>query len=67
MSNQNIDLGLAVMCCYAHPGESYNREEIAAWCDCTKEAIRNIEAKALRKLRVKLGPILKETDIDNLE
>ena len=32
-------------------GRPYSRSEIAAWCDCMPEAIKDIEAKALAKLR----------------
>ena len=46
-----IDLGLALMRCYSVPGTAYTQSEIAAWCGCSSEAIRQIEDRAIRKLR----------------
>ena len=51
---QRIDLGLALLSFYAEPGEQYGYDEIAEWCDCTPEFIRQIEQRALKKLRVAL-------------
>jgi len=35
----------------AIPGESLTTHDIAAWCDCTPQAITNIERSAMVKLR----------------
>ena len=48
---RRIDLGLAVSGALLKPGETRSLEEIAAYCDCHKNAIFQIEAKALKKLR----------------
>jgi DNA-directed RNA polymerase sigma subunit (sigma70/sigma32) len=49
--SRRIDLGLAVLSVLREPGKLYSLAEIAAWCDCTHEAIRVIEEKAMKKLR----------------
>lgn len=46
-----VDLGLAVMSAMAERGAMFTREEIGAFADCSGEAIRLIERRALRKLR----------------
>lgn len=33
------------------PGQRCDYMEIAIWCDCSRERIRQIEQKALKKLR----------------
>jgi len=38
------------MAALAKPGVEHIQEEIAAWCDCTVQTVREIE-KALTKLR----------------
>lgn len=46
-----IDLGLALLSVRREPGERFSHREIAAWCDCTEVRVRQIERKALMKLR----------------
>lgn len=48
--------GLRKLCEKAKPGYKHTYEEIADACGVDKEWIRQIERRALRKLRVKLGP-----------
>jgi DNA-directed RNA polymerase specialized sigma24 family protein len=45
-----IDLGLAILSA-TRPGKQLSCAEIAAYCDCTPEAIRHVEQKALARLR----------------
>ena len=47
----NIDLGLAILSVLANPGEPLTLDDIAAWCGCSRQAIENIERRALKKLR----------------
>lgn len=49
-----IDLGLALLSLVALPGVSLTGEDIAAWCDCTHQAIHRIELRALWKIRTAL-------------
>ena len=61
MSNQTekgnkIDLGLALLSVLLLPGEWLTLDDIAAWCDCSRERIRQIEESALRKVRRRLTP-----------
>lgn len=46
----SIDIGLAVLCAIK-PGVPLSRSAIASACDCSEERIREIEERALRKLR----------------
>ncbi|WP_042724556.1 sigma factor-like helix-turn-helix DNA-binding protein [Chthoniobacter flavus] len=46
-----IDLGLAILGAVTEPGQCRTHEEIAAYCGCTKQAISQIEWRAIRKLR----------------
>jgi DNA-directed RNA polymerase sigma subunit (sigma70/sigma32) len=46
-----IDLGLALLKSSAHPGDTFSYDEIAAYCGCSANAVRDIEQKALAKLR----------------
>src|SRR5262245_50853771 len=50
----NIELGLAVSALTMLPGETRTLEEIAAYCNCSRERIRQIEFRALRKMRIRL-------------
>ena len=52
--SERIDLGLALLSKLRAPGERLTCAEIAGWCDCSPEAIRAIEAKALAKVRRQL-------------
>jgi hypothetical protein len=47
---KRIDLGLAIISAISPPGRAWSYVEIAAFCDCSKTAIQQIERKALRKL-----------------
>ena len=53
--SEAIDLGLALLSIARIPGEPLTLEDIAAWCDCTRERIRQIERDALRKIRRRLS------------
>lgn len=44
-------IGLELLSLHAKRGVKLTRDDIAAWCGCTQEAIRRIEVQALRKLR----------------
>jgi len=52
---ERIDLGLALLSATAPPRSKLSAAEIAAWCDCTPAMITGIEARALRRLREKVG------------
>lgn len=51
--SQRIDLGLALLARRTLPGETYTHTEIAAYCGCSSERIRQIEMRALRKVRAR--------------
>lgn len=53
MKKPSIDLGLAVSGLNSIYGVPKTHQEIAAYCDCTWQAIYRIEQKALRRLRNK--------------
>lgn len=53
-----IDLGLAVSRLSLQPGQRRTLKEIAAYCECTKEGIRQIENNAILKLRARLQKLL---------
>jgi hypothetical protein len=61
---QRTDLGLAISGATLAPGKTRTLDEIAAYCDVTKEAVRAMEVRALQKLRKRLvyhrDPILTE-------
>lgn len=63
-TNDDIDLGLAVLATLRAPGECLTRDTMAAACNCTKVAIDRIEKKAMRKLanrlRFQADPELRE-------
>lgn len=48
---ERVDLGLAILSVLAIPGEPLTMDDIAAWCDCSRQAIEQIERKALKKIR----------------
>jgi hypothetical protein len=60
---QQIDLGLALLAILRKPGQTFTREDISAWADCSPQAIFDIERKALRKARraLKKAGIILET------
>lgn len=47
----HVDLGLALLSLVAIPNVPLTYYDIAAWCDCSPQAIQNIERDALKKLR----------------
>lgn len=47
--------GLRRMCKDQKPGQTFTRDEIAAQCEVTPDAIRFHEKRALRKMRERLG------------
>ncbi len=53
-TNDDIDLGLAVLSAIRAPGEILSFDAMAAACNCTKTAIDRIEKKAMRKLAHRL-------------
>ena len=55
-----LDLGLALLHTRALPGICYTQDEIAAFGGCSRSAIAQIEARAIRKLRRRLGEALPE-------
>lgn len=54
-ATRRIDLGLAILSVLRKPGQTLTSNDIAAWCDCSGQAIRQIEAKAIRRLRNKFS------------
>lgn len=46
-----IDIGLAILGTKPLPRSGRSRTEIAAYCGCSRERIRQIEERALRRLR----------------
>lgn len=51
---RRVDLGLALLSVARKPGVELSCRDIAAWCDCSEEAVRLILQKALQKLHFKL-------------
>jgi hypothetical protein len=50
-----VDLGLAVLSAIRPQGHSLDTPTIAAACDCSYQAIQQIEYRALAKLRRRLS------------
>jgi hypothetical protein len=48
---RRMALGLAISGALLKPGETRSQAELAAFCGCTRNAIWEIERRALRKLR----------------
>lgn len=46
-----IDLGLAILSAVNQGRNIFNREDLAAWCECDPESIRLIELRTLRRVR----------------
>lgn len=57
---ERLDLGLAISRLSMQPGQTRTLEEIAAYCECTREAIRKIEKSALAKMKARLQIELQE-------
>ena len=51
---ERINLGLDLLAMRTPPGVELTQTEIAAWCGCRSEYIRQIEERGLRKIRRKL-------------
>jgi hypothetical protein len=49
--SERIGLGLAILHAPHEPGECFSYTDIAEWCGCTPEAIKDIQEKALARLR----------------
>lgn len=64
---ERVNLGLAILSCLAIPGVPLTLEDIAAFCDCSRQAIEHIERRALRKLRVRLNATTLAELRENLE
>lgn len=57
---EEVDLGIAIAHALTKPGQIRTSREIAAYANCLPQNIEQIEAKALRKLRVRFGKQLLE-------
>ncbi len=57
-SRPDIDLGLAVISAVSTPGLRWTQAAIAEVCNCTPQAIQQIERRALKKLRKRLGCLI---------
>lgn len=55
-----VMLGLEIAALHAKPGVPMSMEEIAAFCDCSKQAIDGSYQKALRKIRNRMSPQLRK-------
>lgn len=51
---ERADLGLAILCAMVRPGVTLSRPEIAAWMDCTMQAVDKIEKRAMKKIANRL-------------
>ncbi len=49
--SERINLGLAILSALAEPHAQLSCEDIAAWCDCDPESVKNIEHKAIAAVR----------------
>lgn len=52
--SERIDLGLALLELVAVPGVGLSSRHIAAWCNCSFQAIWLIEQSALKKVKERL-------------
>jgi len=56
--SERVNLGLAISGALLEPGESRSFQEIALYCDCSKQAIEQLYRRAIRKAHrsmVRLG------------
>ncbi|OFC71792.1 hypothetical protein [Alteromonas confluentis] len=51
--NPEIEIGLTALCLHAQPDVTLTRQEIADVCNCSDQAIREIEIRALKKATVR--------------
>ncbi|HYG24499.1 MAG TPA: hypothetical protein VEH04_17100 [Verrucomicrobiae bacterium] len=49
--SDDIEFGLKLLTAIAEPGVRYDAAEIAAWCGCSRQAIEQLESKALARAR----------------
>lgn len=54
--SSEIDLGISILRVLILPHQILSHEDIAAWCDCSPQAIQGIESRALLKIREKIKP-----------
>lgn len=47
-------LGLAISALSLHPGQSRSQKELARYCECSPQAIAEIEHRAAKKIRLAL-------------
>lgn len=59
--SDRVNMGLELLAARSKPGQNFSCEEIAAWCDCSWQAIWHIERKAIRKIRARLRRELRLT------
>ena len=59
----NIDLGLAVVSTVTERGVCWSLEDLAQVCECSTEAIRQLEKRALAKLK----RALKKAKLDDVD
>lgn len=62
-----VDLGLDLLAARFKPGQNFTLEEIAAWCDCSRQAIQAMENSAIKKIRTRLRIELSMTDAEFIE
>lgn len=54
IKSERVNLGLELLAARSKPRQNYSCEEIAAWCDCSFQAIQTIERKAISKIRTRM-------------
>ncbi|WP_157837110.1 hypothetical protein [Geminisphaera colitermitum] len=59
---ERMSLGLELLLMRARKGVPLSFHDIAAWCGCTKESVRLIEAKALKRVRMRARALAGEVD-----
>jgi hypothetical protein len=64
---QRVDLGIAIAHATCPPGHCRTLEEIAAYADVSREAIRLIEEQALCKVRRRYAELIKELGLTEEE
>lgn len=55
----DIELGLTALCQFAHDGQTLTCADIADVCNCSQQAISNIQLEAMKKLKSKTILMLK--------
>ncbi len=54
-ANINIDIGLSVLCAVSRRDETLSLDDIAEVCSCSRNAIFEIEKRAMQKLKIKFN------------